>query len=322
MIRGVPMYENGAQPKSKEDLIIIGSGPAGLTAALYGARAGLNPLVIEGPMPGGQLIESPHVENWPGEHLISGFELLQKIRKHAQLFGARFLEHEVHHVQCVKSPFYLKTQGSLELWTKALIIATGATPKKLGVPGEQEYWGKGVTTCGVCDGPFFKDKPVIIIGGGNRALEQAAFMLNYTHTITIVQLLSAITASPTIAAPLLANPHITVLYTSTVVEIQGDGKHVTHVRIQNQKTGMEDVRPAYGVIMAIGSKPNTELFAGQLARDSASYIIVQDDTSVTSVKGVFAAGDAADHRYRQAITSAGAGCKAALDAEQYLKQYQ
>lgn len=305
---------------SIEKIIIMGSGPAGLTAGIYTARANLDPLIIEGSNPGGQLMGTTVVENWPGEQSILGPQLVQTIRQHAQHFGCRFVMTEVTKADLSKQPFTLWTKDQ-ELQAHALILACGAVPKKLGCPGEEEYWGKGVTTCAICDGAFYPDKPVIVVGGGDTAMEDALFLSKFTKKVTIVHILDALTASHAMRERVLAQKHITIVYNSTVTEIRGNGAHVTGVTITNQKTHESTPLPAQGVFIAIGLVPRTELFKGQLELDSYGYVVLKSPTTktATSVPGVFAAGDIADFRYRQAITAAGAGCMAALDAERYLK---
>ncbi len=304
---------------SAEKLIILGSGPAGLTAAVYAARANLSPLVIEGSYPGGQLMSTTHVENWPGHISILGPTLMLELRKHAAHFGTRFISSEVTYADLRSSSFVLRTHKEQELYAHALIIATGATAKRLHCPGEEEYWSKGVTTCAVCDGAFYKDKKVIIIGGGDTAMENASFMTNFTNDVTIVHILPQLTASFAMQQRVLNNPHIKIIYESTVSQIGGDGNRVTHVFVTHQKTGETQSLAVEGVFIAIGLRPNTGIFKGQLALDDYGYLLVKETTR-TSIEGVFVAGDAADKRYRQAITSAGTGCAASLDAERYLKE--
>lgn len=302
----------------EELLIIIGSGPAALTAAIYAARARLNPLIIEGPKPGGQLMGTTYVENWPGDTRILGPDLIKNLREHAKSVGTRFLFEEVTHVD-TNRPFTVKTNTGKEFTAQALIIATGATPKKLGCPGEQEYWGKGVTTCAVCDGAFYKDKKVVIIGGGDSAMENASFMTNFTNNITIIHILDALTASQAMQERIVRNPHIKIVYSSKVTEIHGDGGQITHVTVQNTSTDELMRIDTDAVFIAIGLTPNTSIFKGQLELTAYGYIKHITNTE-TSVPGIFAAGDVTDSRYRQAITSAGSGCMAALDAERFLKE--
>lgn len=305
--------------KSIAKLIIIGSGPAGLTAAIYASRANLNPLVIEGKDPGGQLMGTTYIENWPGTRSILGPQLMIDMRKQAQELGTTIVSGWVTKVDFSKKPFVLTTSQNKQFQAHCVIVATGATAKRLGCSGEDEYWGKGVTTCAVCDGAFYKDKPVVIIGGGDTAMEDASFMTNFTDKITLVHILDKLTASAAMQERVLNNPKIKIIYQSTVTEIKGDGKHVTGVTITHQKTKEKKALDVNAVFVAIGLNPNTELFKGQLALEKNGYLVLTNHTH-TSVPGVFGAGDVADYRYRQAITSAGTGCMAALDAERYIKE--
>lgn len=303
---------------SIEKVIILGSGPAGLTAAIYAARSHLHPLVIEGYEPGGQLMGTTYVENWPGEKSILGPDLMKKLRDHALHFKTRFLSDEVIKVDLSSRPFVISTHTQT-LKAHSLIIATGAVPKRLNCPGEKEYWGKGVSTCAVCDGSFYADKQVIIIGGGDTAMESASFLTNFTDKITLVHILPQLTACPSMQERVLNNPKITILYNNTVTAIQGEQGKVHSVTIKDQKTGTTRELPAQGVFLAIGLKPNTALFKDQLELNHYGYIVLKSLTQ-TSIPGVFAAGDVADDKYRQAITSAGTGCAASLDAERFLKE--
>lgn len=302
-----------------EKLVIIGSGPAGLTAALYAGRAALSPLIIDGSAPGGQLMSTSMVENWPGEIQIFGPDLMKKMRDQAQHNNARFLSETLTQVKLDTRPFELITDRGTHITTKALIIATGADPKRLQCVGETQYWGKGVTTCAVCDGAFYKDRPVVVIGGGDSAMENASFLTNYTSNITIVHILPQLTASHAMQQRVLEDPTIKILYDSTVTSIAGDGKKVTAVTVTNKKAGTEQILKTDGVFISIGLIPNSQLFKDQLELNSYGYVVLKENTQ-TSVPGVFAAGDVSDSRYRQAITSAGTGCAATLDAERYLKQ--
>lgn len=303
--------------KKDYKLIIIGAGPAGLTAGIYAARAQLEPLIIEGPYPGGQLMGTTYIENWPGEQNILGPTLMMNMRDHAQNAGCTIISETVNHVNFEHKPFLITTHKHSELSAQTIVIATGATPKKLGCPGEKQYWGKGVSTCAVCDGTFYSKKKVIVVGGGDTAAEYASFLSKITDHVTIVHILDTLTASKSMQQHILENPHITILYNSTITEIRGNNSNVTEAVITNQKTNEQIVHPVAGIFLAIGYTPNTAIFKGKLALDSFGYINIHDYTK-TSIPGVFAAGDAADYRYRQAITAAGGGCMAALDAERYL----
>lgn len=302
-----------------EQLIIIGSGPAGLTAAIYASRSNLHPLLIEGSTPGGQLIKTTAVENWPGNISIMGPKLMMNMKEHAQHFGTRFVSGEVVKVDLAKHPFTLITNKERELKALSVIVATGAIPHRLNVPGEDTYWGKGVTTCAVCDGSFYPNKPVIIVGGGDTAMEDASFMIKFTDRITIVHILDKLTASAAMQKRVLDNPKIKIIYNSTVTDISGTDKGVTSATITDQKTNEQTKLDANAVFIAIGYSPNTAIFKGQLETDDWGYLMVKDHTH-TSIEGIFAAGDVADYRYRQAITSAGSGCMAALDAERWLSK--
>jgi thioredoxin reductase (NADPH) len=298
-------------------LIIIGSGPAGLTAALYAARSRLDPLLIEGKSPGGQLMGTSYVENWPGEIRILGPELMKRMKEHALHYGTQFLDQEVTTVDFTKKPFQLATHRKMQLTAQSVIIATGTESKRLCCPGESEYWGKGVSTCAVCDAAFFKDKKVVIVGGGDTAMENATFLTRFTNDITIVHILDKLTASAIMQERVHNHPAISLIYNATVSEIKGNGQTVTGIVITDQKTKKTTEMATDGIFIAVGLKPNTELFKGQLELLENGYLKVTDHTK-TSVPGVFAAGDVFDSRYRQAITSAGSGCMAALDAEKYL----
>lgn len=300
-------------------LVIIGSGPAGLTAAIYAARANLNPIIIEGNEVGGQLMGTTYVENWPGTRSILGPKLMIDMREHAKQLGATLISSSVVRVDFKQRPFTLFLANNTELKSHAVIIATGARYKRLGCPGEDQYWGKGVTTCAVCDGTFYKDKPVVIIGGGDTAMEDASFMTNFTDQITLVHILDKLTASAAMQERVLNNPKIKIMYESTVTEMKGDGQHLTSVVITNQKTKKTHELTVSAAFVAIGLNPATDLFKDQLELEKNGYLKLTNHTH-TSVPGIFGAGDVSDYRYRQAITSAGAGCMAALDAEKYIKE--
>jgi len=304
---------------SIHNVIIIGSGPAGLTAGIYTSRAFLHPILIEGNPPGGQLMGTTAVENWAGNISVMGPQLVMNMREHARHFGTKFLSGKVTRVDFSQCPFILETDKHGILKTHSVIISTGASPNKLHCPGEEDYWGKGVTVCAVCDGAFYPKKKALIVGGGDTAMEDASFMSKYTTDITIVHILDKLTASPAMQKRVLENPHIKIIYSSTIAEIKGNGKHVTEVVINDQKTGLITTVPVDVVFLAIGQKPNTDIFKGQIELDRMGYISLKGGTK-TSVEGVFAAGDVADFMYRQAIVSSGSGCMAALDAQRYLEK--
>lgn len=301
-----------------EQLIIIGSGPAGLTAALYAARADLNPLVFEGLMAGGQLMITTDVENYPGfPDGILGPELMDQFRKQAERFGTRMLQVDVTKVDFSERPFRVNV-GADEYTADAVIIATGASATWLGVPGESELTGKGVSACATCDGFFFRDQELIVVGGGDTAMEEALFLTKFASKITIVHRRDEFRASKIMAARAIDHEKIDVAWNSVVTEIHGDGT-VTGVTLEDTVTGELREKAADGVFVAIGHKPTTDLFVGQLDHDENNYIQLAGDGSTrSSVEGVFVAGDVADHTYRQAITAAGTGCMAAIDAERWL----
>jgi len=268
-----------------------------------------------------QPVQTSFVENWPGEKSILGPKLMMQMRDHALHFGADIKTEAVVSVDFSARPFTVTTDLGNVFMAKAIIIATGATPKKLGCPGEEQYWSKGVTTCAVCDGAFYPNKKVVIIGGGDTAMEDASFLKKFTKDITIVHILEKFTASYAMQQRILNDPDIRILYESTVKEFHGNEKHLTGLTIYNTKTKVETNLDADGVFIAIGLNPNTAPFKNQLVMGHTGYIQVHDHVR-TSVEGVFAAGDVHDYKYRQAITSAGAGCMAALEAERFLAGHE
>lgn len=302
-----------------EKVIIIGSGPAALAASLYTARSGLNPLVVEGKEPGGQLMWTNIIENWPGQISTTGPELIFTMRKQTQYFGTRFLSQQIVNVDFTQKPFMLTTHKQVNLYAHSVIIATGSVPKRLGCKGEDTYWGKGVGVCAVCDGAFYRNLPVIIVGGGNRAVENALFMTNFTDSITMIQLTDELTATQTLKDQTLRHRSIKIIYNSTLTEIKGDGTRATQAVVHNTLTEQKTTVEAYGIFVSIGSLPNTQPFINAIDLTPDGYILLADHTQ-TSCPGVFAAGDVADARYRQAITSAATGCMAALDTERYLQE--
>jgi len=305
-----------------EKLIIIGSGPAALTAGVYAARSNLNPLLLEGPTPGGQLISTTDVENWPGETKITGIDLIAKLRKHAQHFGCRFAAETVTAIDTSSHPFTITTKKGSQLSALSVIIGVGAYAKRLNCPGEGEYWGKGVSVCAVCDGAFYKDQNVVVVGGGDTAMEDASFMTNFTDKITVVHILDKLSASPPMQQRVLSNPKTKIIYNSTVTEIKGDGDRVQEVVVTNQNNDEQQTLKTSALFVAIGMQPNTEFLQGVIELGKWGYINVAGNTkrrqTSTSVEGIFAAGDAVDYLYRQAVTASGTGCMAALDAEWYL----
>lgn len=299
------------------NVVIIGSGPAGLTAGIYTGRAKLSPVIIEGPQPGGQLMTTTKVENWPGEVSVDGPELMIKMREQAAICGAELVSEKVVSVDFSQRPFTITTDSGKVFKTHSVIIGTGAVNKKLHCAGEAEYWGKGVSTCATCDAPFYAHKEVVIVGGGNTAVTEAEHLLHFVKKLTIVHILDQLTANDPIKDKVLTHPNAHFVYNSTVTQITGDGQRVTGVVVENQKTKEISTIAADGMFIAIGFNPNTALFKGQLDMDQYGYLTVKNHTR-TNVDGVFAAGDVADYRYRQAVTSAGVGCMAALDAQAYL----
>jgi thioredoxin reductase (NADPH) len=297
--------------------VIIGSGPAGLTAAVYTARADLHPLMVEGVEAGGQLMLTTDVENFPGFiDGIMGPELMERMRKQAGRFGTEFVTDNVTSVDFGKTPFEVTTSDQT-ITAHSVIISTGASAKMLGVPGERELLGHGVSTCATCDGFFFRDHELLIVGGGDSALEEATFLTKFASKVTVVHRRDSLRASKIMQQRAFDNPKIDFVWDSVVTEIFGNGK-VAGARLENLKTGSKTEMGAGGVFVAIGHTPNTSLFEGQLDL-SGGYIVTPGDNTQTSVPGVFAAGDVVDFRYRQAITAAGMGCMAAIDAERYLE---
>lgn len=302
-------------------VIIIGSGPAGLTAGIYTSRARIETLLFEGMQPGGQLTTTTKVENWPGTIEIMGLELMMDMRKQAIHCGCKIMMETISKVDFSKRPYKIFTQNGKEFEAESVIIATGASHKKLNIPGEKEYWAKGVSVCATCDAPLFKDKHVVIVGGGNSAIAEGSHLLNYVSKLTIVHLFDKLTATDPLMDSVIANPKVKVIYNATLKKIDGDGQKVTKIFIEDQKTKKVSDLEVDGVFVAIGMKPNSEIFAGQIELDKWGYVVKKQNTQ-TSKDGVFAAGDVADFRYRQAITAAGMGCMAALDCQEFLQRAQ
>lgn len=299
------------------DVIIIGSGPAGYTAAIYAARADLSVLLFQGYQPGGQLMLTSEVENYPGfEEGILGPTMMEKFEAQARRFGTEMIPEDVLAVDFSKRPFKI-TADSGDYLARAVIIATGASAKWLGLPSEQRLQGRGVSACATCDGFFFKKKDVAVVGGGDTAMEEALFLTRYANHVTVIHRRDSLRASKIMQDRAFKNPRISFIWDTEVTEVLGEDA-VTGLRLKNVKTGEESVLPVQGLFLAIGHKPNTDLFKGMIAMDRAGYIIPIEHT-MTNIPGVFAAGDVTDHRYRQAVTAAGDGCKAAMDVEKWLE---
>lgn len=303
----------------KRNIVIIGSGPAGLTAALYAARANLIPLVLEGTQPGGQLTITTDVENYPGfPDGILGPELMDKMRQQASKFGAECKYETVSEVNFSNKPFEITTENETYLGD-TVIITTGATAMFLDIPGEKQYMGHGVSACATCDGFFFSNQEIIVVGGGDTAMEEATFLTKFASKVYVVHRRDELRASKTMQDRAHKNEKIEFIWDSEITEILGEDSNVNSVKIRNVKSGDEKVMPIQGVFMAIGHKPNTDIFKGTLDMNEVGYLKVNNGSTATNVEGVFAAGDVADHIYRQAITAAGTGCMAAMDAERWLE---
>jgi thioredoxin reductase (NADPH) len=306
-------------PDDIRNVIVIGSGPAGFTAALYAARADLEPLVLKGLEAGGQLMLTTDVENYPGfADGIMGPELMDQMEKQAQRFGAEILAVHVTEVDLSSRPFLVKA-GDQAWRARSLIISTGATARWLGIPGEEKLRGRGVSACATCDGFFFRDRELLVVGGGDTAMEEATFLTKFASKVTIVHRRDAFRASKVMQDRVLANEKIEVLWNSVLDEILGEDA-VTGAVARDVVTGETHTIAADGVFMAIGHDPTTALFRDQLPVDENGYLVVHEPSTETAVAGVFAAGDVTDHTYRQAVTAAGQGCKAAIDAERFLAE--
>ena len=302
-----------------ENVIIIGSGPAGLTAALYAGRANLNPLMIEGAAPYGQLMLTTDVENYPGfPDGILGPELMESFRKQSEKFGARFITADATGVDFSRAPFVVEV-GETSYEANSIIVSTGAKARMLDVPGERDLLGRGVSTCATCDGFFFRGRELVVVGGGDSALEEAMFLTKFATKVTIVHRRDELRASKILQDRAHANDKISFLWDTVVDEVNGSDGAVTGLKLKNVKTGEPSDFKTDGLFIAIGHDPNTQLFKGQLELDDNGYIVVEHPGTQTSVSGVFACGDVVDHIYRQAITAAGTGCAAAIDAERYLE---
>ena len=303
--------------------LIIGSGPAGYTAAIYASRAGLNPIMYQGPQPGGQLTITNDVENFPGySDGIQGPAMMQDLEKQARRFGTDVRYGMATSVDFNSSPKKVFVDDTHEIHAESVIIATGASAKWLGLPSEAKYNGRGVSACAVCDGFFFRNQEVAIVGGGDTAAEEATYLANLCSKVHMIVRRDELRASQIMQKRVTSNPKIEVHWNTETQEILGDDNGVTSVKIKNVKSGMESVIPITGFFVAIGHKPNTDIFKEFLDMDDAGYIITEKGTSYTNIQGVFASGDAQDHIYRQAVTAAGTGCMAALDAERWLTEQE
>lgn len=316
-------YIKSMEKKSHYRVIILGSGAAGLTAAIYAARANLEPLVIEGSQPGGQLTITTDVENYPGfPEGILGPELMEEFKKQAERFGTKVMYGDVTAVQLKQKPF--RVQVGKETFTcDTLIVATGASAKLMGIESEKKLMGYGVSACATCDGFFFKEKEVVVVGGGDTAMEESLFLTKYAIKVTVIHRRDKLRASKIMQDRAVKNPKISFIWNAVVEEIYGDPKEggVKGVRLKNVKTGATQDLSCDGVFIAIGHEPNTKLFAGQLDLDERGYVRTHNGTA-TNIPGVFACGDVQDHFYRQAVTAAGTGCMAAIDAEKFLESQE
>ena len=300
------------------DVIIIGSGPAGYTAGVYTARAKLKTLIISGSLPGGQLMTTSEVENYPGfPNGIFGPELMMNMRQQAERFGSIIVDDEVIEVNFKQKPFCVRTHSEVYL-SKAILVCTGATPRKLGIMGEEEFGGRGVSYCATCDGPFFKGEEIAVVGGGDTALEEATFLTKFGKSVKLIHRRNSLKASKILQEKSFENPKIQFMWDSTITKIKGN-KKISTISIKNVNTQEEREINVGGLFIAIGHEPNTKLFQDQLELNEHGYILLKENTK-TSVDGVFAAGDVHDFRYRQAVTAAGYGCMAALDVEKWLNE--
>jgi len=322
---GATILENKDEPtkmpdkkKTKFDIVIIGAGPSGYTAGIYSSRAGYDTLILSGILPGGQLVNTTEVENYPGfEKGIMGPDLMIEMRKQTQRMGTTIIDDEVVDVDFRHKPFKVLT-ASEEYEGRAVIIATGANPRKLGLPGEQTFAGKGVSYCATCDGPFFRNQEIIVVGGGDSAVEEATFLTKFATTVHLVHRRESLRASKIMQDRAEKNNKIKFHWNSAVIDIKGDQKMQQAV-LKNIKTGEEKTLNVGGLFVAVGHEPNTKLFKNQIDLDNEGYIILKNKTH-TNIEGIFAAGDVHDRNYRQAITAAGFGCMAAIDVDKYLTE--
>lgn len=322
MVEGIGKDEDNhpADNESSEhyDVIIIGSGPSGYTASIYTSRAKLKTLVITGSLPGGQLMTTSEVENYPGfPNGIFGPELMINMKQQSERFGTTMVNDEVTNVDFQSRPFKIFTE-STTYTAKSVLISTGASPRKLGLPSEQDFAGRGISYCATCDGPFFKDQDIVVVGGGDTALEEANFLTKFGKSVKIIHRRDSLRASKILQERAFENPKIEFIWNSHITHIDGS-KKVSTIRIKNNKTNKEESLQIGGLFIAIGHEPNTTIFKGKIDMDERGYIIVKNNTR-TNIEGVFAAGDVHDYKYRQAITAAGYGCMAALEIEKWLSE--
>lgn len=300
-------------------VLIIGSGPAGYTAAIYAARANLSPILITGMEPGGQLMITTDVENYPGfADVIQGPWLMEQMQKQAEHVGTHFVSDYIKEVDFSARPYKAIGDNGTVYTGDTVIICTGAKARWLGLPSEQDYRGKGVSACATCDGFFFRGKDVAVVGGGSAAVEEAIFLTNFCSKVTLIHRRDSLRAEKIAQKRFFENPKINVIWNATVEEIQGDGMNVTALKLKDTQTGEEKTHKTDGLFIAIGHDPATELFKGKLDMDETGYLLTTPDSTATSIPGVFAAGDVKDHVYRQAVTAAGMGCMAALEADRFL----
>lgn len=303
-------------------VLIIGSGPAGYTAAVYASRAMLEPVLIQGIQPGGQLTITTDVENWPGDAMVMGPDLMQRMEAHARDVGTEILSDHINSLDLSKRPFRAEGDGGTMYLADAVILATGAQAKWLGLPSEEKFKGFGVSACATCDGFFYRNQEVVVAGGGNTAVEEALFLTNFASKVTLVHRRDELRAEKILQHRLFNNPKVEILWDHTVEEVVGSETPlgVEGVTVKNVKTGETSVVPCKGFFVAIGHAPASELVSEQLETHMGGYVVTKADSTATSIPGVFAAGDLTDHEYRQAVTSAGMGCMAALEAERFLSQ--
>lgn len=312
-----PVSNKPAAPQTY-DVVIIGSGPAGYTAGIYTSRAKLKTRIVSGTLPGGQLMTTSEVENYPGfPNGIFGPELMMNMRQQAERFGTCIVDDEVIRVDFNKRPFEV-TSHSETCEAHSVIICTGASPRKLGIPSEEQFAGRGVSYCATCDGPFFKGEDIVVVGGGDTALEEATFLTKFGKSVRLVHRRASLRASKILQQKAFENPKIEFLWNRVISTIEGDRK-VGAVTVKDVENGLEQRLPAGGIFVAIGHEPNTAIYKGQIELDNKGYIILKNHTA-TNIEGVFAAGDVHDFRYRQAITAGGFGCMAALDVEKWLTE--